>query len=99
MQLESVGGRRREVGVHLHGMVKRQCQVVGELGQMGIGQLESLQHDGGATIVQFEHSVRLDHVFDRAMTDPRPTAVHLRQQGRTVTHEAEEERPDAPVRS
>ena len=75
VQLESMGGRRREVGVHLHGMVQRQRQVVGELGEMGIGQLESLQDDGGAIVVQLEHAVRLDHVFDRAMADPGPPAV------------------------
>ena len=62
---------------------------------MGIGQLQALQDNGGALVVELEHAIRLDHVIDRAMADTGTTAMSLRRQGCTVTHQAEERRPDA----
>ena len=88
MQVEATGRRRREVGVHLHGLVEGQGQVVGHPGEVGIAQLEPLQDDGGAVVVQLEHPVGLDHVVDRAMTDAGRRQYALGEGG-AVTHEAE----------
>ena len=58
VDVEPLRRRRRQVGVDLYGLVELECEVVRELSETGVGEMQSLEHHGGAVAVPAHDAVR-----------------------------------------
>ena len=62
VQIQPTRARRRQVGVHLDGMVEREGEVVGQPSEVRVRVMQPLEHHGVAAPVAVDDVVRRDDV-------------------------------------